>query len=120
MKTSDQLRLRRKARQRQKIIGTSKGKQRLVVHRTNNHIYAQILSENGKSTVVHVSTLTKDYKELNMSGANKDAAVAIGKMLATKAKALKISEVIFDRSGFLYHGKIKALADSARENGLKF
>lgn len=120
MKTSAQLREKRKSRQRFKISGSVKGKCRLVVHRTNNHMYAQILDESGVRTVIQVSTLSKDLRGTVKNGGNKEAAARVGKVIAEKAKEKNISSVVFDRSGFLYHGRVKALADSARENGLNF
>jgi large subunit ribosomal protein L18 len=83
-------------------------------------MYAQILDKTGKNTVVHVSTLSKEVKETVKNGGNREAAACVGKMVALEAKKKKISDVVFDRSGFLYHGRVKVLADSARENGLKF
>ena len=120
MKTSAQLRERRKSRQRFKISASVKGKNRMVIHRTNNHMYAQILDESGTKTLVHVSTLSKDVRDAVKNGGNKEAAKYVGKVIAEKAKAKNILNVVFDRSGFLYHGRVKVLADSARENGLKF
>ena len=111
---------RRKKRQRYKISQVSKGKFRLLVHRTNNNMYAQILSKDASKVLVAASTLSKDIKEQIKSGGNKEAAALVGKLVATKALEKNISEVVFDRSGFLYHGRVKALAESARENGLKF
>jgi large subunit ribosomal protein L18 len=83
-------------------------------------MYAQILDEAGDKTVVHVSTLSKEVKEGIKNGGNKDAAALVGKVIALKAKEKNITDVVFDRSGFLYHGRVKVLADSARENGLNF
>ncbi|MDR1234383.1 MAG: 50S ribosomal protein L18 [Holosporales bacterium] len=120
MKTSDQLRQIRKSRQRFKISKTINGRCRLLIHRTNNNMYAQILDEAGDKTVVHVSTLSKEVKEGIKNGGNKDAAALVGKVIALKAKEKNITDVVFDRSGFLYHGRVKVLADSARENGLNF
>ena len=120
MNTSAKLRLRRKSRQRFKISKTIDGKCRLIVHRTNNHMYAQILDETGANIAVSVSTLSKDVREAVKNGGNKEAASYVGKMIALKAKEKNISSVVFDRSGFLYHGRVKVLADSARENGLNF
>lgn len=120
MKTSAQLRERRKLRQRFKISDSVKGKHRMVIHRTNNHMYAQILDESGTKTIIEVSTLSKDVKDKVKFGGNKEAAAYVGKVIAEKAKAKNISSIVFDRSGFLYHGRVKVLADSARENGLKF
>lgn len=120
MYTSAQLRDRRKSRQRFKISNSVKGKHRMVIHRTNNHMYAQILDKSGTKTIVEVSTLSPDVKKIIKFGGNKEAAACVGKVVAEKAKAVNISEIVFDRSGFLYHGRVKVLADSARENGLKF
>jgi large subunit ribosomal protein L18 len=120
MKTAEQLKKIRKSRQRYKIASVSKGKHRLVIHRSNNHIYAQILAKDGTTTVAQASTISKEFKETKQHGSNKAAAAAIGKMIALKAAEKQITEVVFDRSGFLYHGKVKVLAESARENGLKF
>lgn len=118
MKTSAQLRKRRKIRQRFKIARAVCGRCRLLIHRTNNHFYAQILDESGENVVVSASSLSKESKMKN--GGNRDAAAAIGKLIAEKAKAKKISEVVFDRSGFLYHGRVQVFADAARANGLSF
>jgi large subunit ribosomal protein L18 len=120
MKTSDQLRQIRKSRQRFKISKTVRGRCRLVVHRSNDNIYASILDNAGANTVVHVSTLSKEIRGELKNGGNKEAAACVGRAVALKAKEKNISSVVFDRSGFLYHGRIKALADSARENGLNF
>ena len=104
---------------RNRFSGTAE-RPRLAVFRSNNHIYAQILDESGAKTVVHVSTLSKEVRDAVKTGGNKEAALYVGKVIAEKAKAKNISSVVFDRSGFLYHGRVKVLADSARENGLKF
>ena len=91
---------------------------RLCVHRTPRHIYAQIIAPEGGRIITSASTLLKDVqKDLKGTG-NKDAAAAIGKLIAERAKAQGIEKVAFDRSGFNYHGRIKALADAAREAGL--
>ncbi|MFL2539194.1 MAG: 50S ribosomal protein L18 [Candidatus Rariloculaceae bacterium] len=91
---------------------------RLCVHRTPRHIYAQIIAPEGGRVIASASTLLKDVqKDLKGTG-NKDAAAAIGKLIAERAKAQGIEKVAFDRSGFNYHGRIKALADAAREAGL--
>tara|TARA_B100000035_G_C20605200_1_gene381478 strand:+ start:159 stop:524 length:366 start_codon:yes stop_codon:yes gene_type:complete len=100
------------------------GLPRLSVHRTNLHIYASIFDSTGGKTVVSASTIEKDVRSdlvtKSVSGANKEAAKLIGKRLAQKAKKLGISKVAFDRSGFRYHGRVKALADAARDSGLVF
>ncbi len=118
MKTSSELRARRKERQRYKISRVSPDKIRLCVNRTNLHTYAQIIDVNGK-TLAAASTLTKDAASLK-NGSNIQAAQFVGKAIAELAVKAGIKEVVFDRSGFLYHGRIKALADAARENGLQF
>ena len=111
-------RIRRSRRTRAKIA--SLGVSRLAVHRTPRHTYAQVFSGETGSVVASASTLSADVKALIKYSGNVDAAVAVGKVIAEKAKAAGIETVAFDRSGFKYHGRIKALADSARENGLKF
>jgi large subunit ribosomal protein L18 len=83
-------------------------------------MYAQILDENGERVIVSASTLSRDGKKSVKNGGNKEAASYVGKAIAEKAKSKKIEDVVFDRSGFLYHGRVKVLADSARENGLNF
>lgn len=118
MLLSSELRARRKSRQRFKIKNTAAGKLRLCVHRTNQHMYAQIIDDKTSSTVVAASTLNApdDFK----NGGNKKAAIFVGELIAKLAKEKGVEEVVFDRSGFLYHGRVRALADSAREHGLKF
>jgi large subunit ribosomal protein L18 len=121
MLSSTQLRLRRKARQRHKIRQTATtGRMRLCVHRTNLHTYAQIIDDVNAKTLITVSTLTKEARSALKNGGNKEAAIYVGQVIAKAAAEKGITEVVFDRSGFLYHGRIKALADSAREHGLKF
>jgi len=111
-------RIRRSRRTRAKIA--SLGVDRLSVHRTPRHTYAQIFSGETGRVVVTASTLSADVRKAIKYPGNVDAAVAVGKLIAEKAKAAGIESVAFDRSGFKYHGRVKALADSARENGLKF
>jgi large subunit ribosomal protein L18 len=93
---------------------------RLAVHRTNCHIYAQIISADGGSILASASTLEKEVRGQVSNGGDKAAAAFVGKRLAEKAKKLGIDKVAFDRSGFKFHGRVKALADAARENGLVF
>jgi large subunit ribosomal protein L18 len=93
---------------------------RLAVHRTNQHIYAQIFSADGKTVLTSASTVEKDLRGDMPNGGNKNAAAAVGKRIAEKAKGLGIEQVAFDRAGYRYHGRVKALADAAREAGLKF
>lgn len=93
---------------------------RLTIHRTSQHIYAQVLSVDGQATLAAASTLEADIKGAVKNTSNIDAAVQVGKKVAEKALAAGVTEVAFDRSGFKYHGRVKALADAAREAGLKF
>lgn len=93
---------------------------RLCVHRTSQHIYAQLISATGSEVLASSSTVQADVKKEISNSGNKDAAAAVGKAIAEKAKAAGITAVAFDRSGFKYHGRIQQLAESARENGLEF
>lgn len=93
---------------------------RLTVHRTGQHIYAQVIAPDGGKVLAAASTVQKSTREGLKSTKNKDAAAAVGKAVAEKARAAGIEAVAFDRSGFRYHGRVKALADAAREAGLKF
>jgi len=111
-------RLKRALRQRSKI--KQLGVNRLTVHRTSQHIYAQVLSVDGTSTVASAASTQADVKNVLTYTGNVEAATVVGKLLAEKALAAGITEVAFDRSGFKYHGRVKALADAAREAGLKF
>jgi len=110
-------RLRRASQARRKIheLGTL----RLAVYRTNTHIYAQVCSADGK-VLTSASTVEKEVRTKVSNGGNKTAAAAVGKRIAEKAKGLGIQAVAFDRSGYKYHGRVKTLADAAREAGLKF
>ena len=109
-------RLRRAKRTRLNI--RESGQIRLSVHRTPRHIYAQITSAAGDRVLVTASTVEKDLREA--ATGNADAASKVGELIARRAKGAGIERVAFDRSGFRYHGRIKALADAARENGLEF
>ncbi|MBF5054077.1 MAG: 50S ribosomal protein L18 [Marinobacter alexandrii] len=109
-------RLRRAKRTRLNI--RESGQIRLSVHRTPRHIYAQITSAAGDRVLVTASTVEKDLREA--ATGNADAASKVGELIAKRAKEAGIERVAFDRSGFRYHGRIKALADAARENGLEF
>jgi large subunit ribosomal protein L18 len=93
---------------------------RLVVARSNNHIYAQIIAPSGDKVLVSASTLEAEVRKDLKNGGNRAAASVVGKRIAEKAKTAGIETVAFDRSGFRYHGRVKALADAAREGGLKF
>jgi large subunit ribosomal protein L18 len=115
-KTSRQ---RRARRTRMKI--RELGVHRLTVHRTPRHIYAQVIAPNGSDVVVAASTLDKGVAEaIEGYTGNAAAAAAVGRMIAERAKAAGVEQVAFDRSGFKYHGRVKALADAAREHGLQF
>jgi large subunit ribosomal protein L18 len=93
---------------------------RLVVSRSNSHIYAQIIAPDGDKVLTSASTLEGEMRKDTKNGGNRAAATLIGKRIAEKAKALGIETVAFDRSGYKYHGRVKALAEGAREGGLKF
>lgn len=93
---------------------------RLSVHKTSQHIYAQVISGDGCSTLVYASTTQAEIRSILANTGNVNAAIEVGKRIAQKAIAAGITEVAFDRSGFKYHGRVKALADAAREAGLKF
>ena len=108
---------RRHSRVRRRVKGTSE-RPRLAIFRSNQHIYAQIIDDTQHQTLASASTLDKDAGA--ESGSNKDAATAVGKLIAERAIAKDISQVVFDRGGKLYHGRVAALADAAREAGLKF
>ncbi len=112
-------RLKRRQRIRRKISG-SEARPRLSVFRSSRHIYAQIIDDGKGQTLVAASTLSGEIKD-KLSGLKKaDAAKEVGKLLAAKAKVQGIARVVFDRNGFIYHGRVKAVADSCRENGLEF
>ncbi|NND45358.1 MAG: 50S ribosomal protein L18 [Xanthomonadales bacterium] len=96
------------------------GMPRLTVHRSGRHIYAQVIDADGGKVLASASTLQKDVRDGLSSTSNKDAAVAVGKAVAEKAVAAGVKSVAFDRSGFKYHGRVKELADAAREGGLQF
>ncbi|GAA8968413.1 50S ribosomal protein L18 [Helicobacter pylori] len=93
---------------------------RLCVFRTNSHIYAQIISAEGNKVLASASTVEAEVRGSLKSGGNTEAAAAVGKRIAERAKTIGVEKVAFDRSGFQYHGRVKALAEAARENGLSF
>jgi large subunit ribosomal protein L18 len=111
-------RLRRARQARLKIREI--GAVRLTVHRTNGHIYAQITSPTGDRVLASASSLEKEVRGQLKSGANRKAAELVGQRIAQKAKEKGIGKVAFDRAGYKYHGRVKALADAARESGLQF
>ena len=109
---------RRRRRVRTALRARGAVKPRLSVHRSGRHIYAQVIDDAAGTTVAAASTLDKDIK--GKTGATKDSAAAVGKALAERAKKAGVSQVVFDRGGFLFQGRVKALADAAREGGLEF
>ncbi|KZL21177.1 50S ribosomal protein L18 [Pseudovibrio axinellae] len=109
---------RRRARVRRSITKVANGRARLSVFRSSKQIYAQIIDDAKGVTLASASTIEKDVKIAY--GGNKDAAVVVGKLIAERAIAAGIKEVVFDRGGYIYHGRVKALADAAREGGLNF
>ncbi len=118
MKDKNQARLRRARRTRHKIAELKVV--RLSVHRSNSHIYAQVIDPSGDRVLASASTLEPEVRNSVTNGGNVKAAAEIGKRIAEKAKQLGIETVAFDRGGYRYHGRVKALAEAAREHGLKF
>ena len=118
MKDKNEARLRRARRTRCKIAELKVF--RLTVHRSNSHIYAQVIDASGIKVVASASTVEPELRKSIKHGGNIEAAAAVGKRIAEKAKQLGIAVVAFDRGGYRYHGRVKALADAAREHGLKF
>ena len=112
-------RLKRKKRIRKRILGVQ-DRPRLSVFRSSSHIYAQIIDDTRGETLVSASTLDKDYKQAPVTGKKQEIAKAVGVLLGKKALDKGITKVVLDRNGFLYHGRIKALSDGAREAGLEF
>jgi large subunit ribosomal protein L18 len=110
---------RRHGRIRRKVIGTS-DRPRLAVFRSNQHIYAQVIDDSLHSTLVSASTLEADLKGELVCGSNCEASAKVGELIARRALERGITQVVFDRGGNLYHGRVKALADAAREGGLSF
>ena len=120
MLTPKELFERRKRRNRVTLAKKSGGRPRLSVFRSAQHIYAQIIDDAQGKTLAAASTVETDIKSGLKSGANVEAAGAVGKLIAERAKAAGITEVVFDRGGYIFHGRVKALADAARESGLSF
>jgi large subunit ribosomal protein L18 len=120
MATSTKQTERRKARVRRALKARSSGRPRLSVHRSSEHIYAQVIDDAAGRTLAAASTLDKDLKSSLKTGADKAAAAAVGKLIAERAVKAGVKDVVFDRGSFLFHGRIKALADAAREGGLNF
>lgn len=109
---------RRRRRVRTALRARAAGKPRLSVHRSGRHIYAQVIDDLAGKTLASASTLDKDLK--GKAGATRDGAAAVGKTLAERARKAGVKSVVFDRGGFLFHGRVKALADAARDGGLEF
>ena len=118
-KSRSEVRVKKHKRIRNRLSGTTECP-RLAVFRSNNHMYAQIIDDTVGNTLVSASTLQKDVKANLEKTNNVDAAAYLGKVIANKAVEKGIKDVVFDRGGFIYHGKIQALADAAREAGLNF
>ena len=110
---------KRHRRLRRNLTGTA-ARPRLAVFRSNNHIYAQVIDDDAQSTICSASTVDKELRSSVTAAATCDASVAVGQLVAKRALAKGIQQVVFDRGGNLYHGRVKALADAAREAGLQF
>ena len=111
---------RRKRRTRHRLRKVERLKPRLSVFRSGKHIYAQVIDDLAGRTVAAASTLDRDIRDGLKTGANRDAAAQVGKVIAERAKSAGVETVVFDRGGYLYHGRVKALGDAAREAGLNF
>ena len=118
-KLSDRI-MRRKGRVRGTLRIAAGARKRLSVHRSSKHIYAQVIDDDEGVTLVSASSIEKAQREGLKTGASVDAATAVGKLIAERAQQKGIKDVIFDRGGYLYHGRVKALAEAAREGGLNF
>jgi large subunit ribosomal protein L18 len=111
---------RRTATVRRKLKLAARGRARLSVFRSSKHIYAQLIDDDKGVTLASASSMEKPMREAGKTGANIEAAKAVGKLIAERGKEKGVKDVVFDRGGYLYHGRIKALADAAREGGLNF
>ena len=120
MFTSKELFERRRQRTRSKLRQTCKGQLRLSVHRSSKHIYAQVIDDTAGITLAAASTLDADFIAASNKTADVAAASVVGKLVAERAKAKGIDAVVFDRGGYIFHGRVKALAEAARDAGLKF
>jgi large subunit ribosomal protein L18 len=112
--------LRRTAKVRRRVRRAAGGRVRLSVFRSSKHIYAQVIDDLKGETIASASSMEKDMRGNLKTGANIDAAKVVGKLVAERASAKGVKEVVFDRGGYLYHGRVRALADAAREGGLSF
>ena len=120
MASAKQDRLRRSARVRRKIKKFADGRPRLSVYRSSKNIYAQIIDDSAGRTIAAASTIDKDLRDQLKTGADAAAAAAVGKLVAERAAKAGVKVVVFDRGSYIYHGRVKALADAAREGGLEF
>jgi large subunit ribosomal protein L18 len=120
MSAKQDLRVRRKTRLRFSLRQKGGGRPRLSVFRSSKHIYAQVIDDAHGRTLAAASSLEKGLRGELKTGADKDAATAVGKLVAARAKEAGVTQVVFDRGPYLYHGRVKALADAAREGGLDF
>ncbi len=120
MSAPQDLKTRRRERLRYQLRQKSAGRPRLSVFRSGKHIYAQVIDDAERRTLAAASSLDKNLRESLRTGADKDAAAAVGKLVAERAMAAGVTKVVFDRGSYLYHGRVKALADAAREGGLAF
>ena len=111
---------RRKRRTRFNVKRLAKGKPRLSIFRSGKHVYAQVIDDGAGRTLAAASSIDKDLRATLKTGADKDAAAAVGRAVAERAVKAGVSQVVFDRGGYHYHGRVKALAEAAREGGLKF
>lgn len=120
MLNKNELFARRKKRSRYKLRAAGGGRPRLSVFRSSKHIYAQLIDDNAGKTLAAASTLDKTLAETLKTGADTNAAAEVGRLIARRAKKAGIEAVVFDRGGHRFHGRLRALADAARESGLKF
>ena len=120
MFTAKELFERRRVRSRMKLRKVARGHLRLSVHRSSKHMYAQVIDDNAGNTIAAASTLDADCKGAIKKTTNVAAAAVVGKFVAERAIAKGVEAVVFDRGGYIFHGRVKALADAAREAGLKF
>ncbi len=120
MKQGLSLKEKRKQRVRRKLRSTGAGRPRLSVFRSGRHIYAQIIHDGEGRTIASASSLEKDVRERLQNGATTEAASEVGKLIAQRAAEQNVVDVVFDRGGYLYHGRVLALAEAAREGGLNF
>ena len=120
MSAPQDLRTRRRERLRYQLRQKSGGRPRLSVFRSGKNIYAQVIDDAQGRTLAAASSLDKDLRTALKTGADKDAATAVGKLVAQRATAVGVTQVVFDRGAYMYHGRVKALAEAAREGGLSF